>query len=115
MRIRSTLAVALAAGALIVAMPSIANAATGDFSYKFVDSQGIRQTATMTDPPSGECVTLPEVADPGTSTPADEPRNDTDATATVFTGPDCDGDYFTLRPLGGHASNRLKLRSVVFS
>jgi hypothetical protein len=115
MRIRSALAVALGIGVLIVATPCIANAATGVFSYKFVDSQGIRQTATMESPPSSVCINLPEVADPDTSTPADEPRNDTDASATVFTGPDCGGDYFTLRPFGGHAGNRLKLRSVVFS
>jgi hypothetical protein len=115
MRIRSTLAVALSAGVLIVAMPSIANAATGGFSYKFVDSQGIRQTTTMTDPPSRECINLSEVENPYASTPADSPRNDTDETATVFGEPDCEGDHFTLWPHGGHAGDRLKLRSVVFS
>lgn len=66
------------------------------------------------DPPSRECVTLPEVEDPSTE-PAHSPRNRTDATATVFTGPHCTGDWFSLRPHVGHASERLKLRSVVFS
>ncbi|MFJ9849017.1 hypothetical protein [Streptomyces sp. NPDC101150] len=46
--------------------------------------------------------------------PAHSPRNYTDATAVVFTGPDCTGNDFSLRPHGGHGSERLKLRSVLF-
>ncbi|MFJ3586111.1 hypothetical protein ACIPPS_28335 [Streptomyces sp. NPDC090127] len=59
------------------------------------------------------CVALPEVADPDTSAPAHSPRNGTDAPAVVFTESDCTGDSFTLRP-GGQASERLKVRSVLF-
>jgi len=115
MQLRKALAVTLGTGVLLLAAPAVANASTGDFSYRFVDSYGIVQVSTLTDPPSRECITLPEVADPGTSTPADSPRNGTNATAVVFTEPDCQGDYFSLRPVTGRAGDRLKLRSVLFS
>lgn len=54
------------------------------------------------------------VADPNSSEPAFAPHNDTDAYARLFTNPDCTGDSWTLRPHGNPASDRLKLRSVVF-
>lgn len=76
---------------------------------------GSPRTATLDDPASGECHTLPEVANPAASSPAHSPRNRTDATAVVFTEPDCEGDWFSLRPHTGYGSERLKLRSVVFS
>lgn len=47
--------------------------------------------------------------------PAHTPKNYTSSVATVFAGPNCTGDYFSLRPNGGHASDRLKVRSVVFA
>ncbi|MFF2331722.1 MULTISPECIES: hypothetical protein [unclassified Streptomyces] len=115
MRLRSTLAAALGSLALIVAVPSSAHAASGDFSYTYSGLDGAPQIGILFDPQSRVCITLPEVADPGSSNPAHTPWNHTDATATVFTGAHCEGDYFTLRPFGGHASSRLKLRSVVFS
>lgn len=115
MSLRSVLAVALGTGMLVLATPALASAATGDFRYQFVDRDGVRQESILLDPPSRECITLPEVADPRISAPADSPRNRTDATATVFTGRDCEGDHFSLRPRTGHGNDRLKLRSVVFS
>lgn len=115
MRLRKTFAVALGTGMLVLAAPAIANAATGGFTYRFVDSYGITQESTLDSPPSRECITLPEVADPDTSDPADTPRNATNATAVVFTEPDCQGAYFSLRPLTGYGSERLKVRSVLFS
>jgi len=115
MRLRQVCAVTLGTGMLVLAAPAIADAATGDFGYRFVDSYGITQLSTLENPPSRACITLPEVADAADSTPADSPRNGTDATAVVFTEPDCQGDYFSLRPLTGHGSERLKLRSVLFS
>lgn len=115
MRLRSTVAAAFGALALIVAVPASADAATGDFSYTYTDLDGLPQIGFLLDPPSRMCITLPEVADPSSSNPAHTPWNFTDSSATVFSGPDCEGDYFTLRPAGGHASSRLKLRSVVFS
>lgn len=115
MRLRTTAAAALGALALIVSLPGSASAADGDFTYTYTTSHGYRQTVALLDPPSRECVTLPGLADPDSSEPADTPWNNTGSTATVFTGPDCDGAHYTLRPDGGHASSRLKLRSVVFS
>ena len=99
----------------MLALPAVASAATGEFSYKHVDHHGYRQTVRLTDPASRECITLPHVGDEWATPPADSPHNDTDATATVFTGRHCDGERYTLRPFGGRAGERLKLRSVYFS
>ncbi|WP_326765790.1 hypothetical protein OG978_15450 [Streptomyces sp. NBC_01591] len=115
MRLRSTVAAALGALALIVAVPTSASAATGDFAYTYTGLDGSPRLGLLSDPPSQMCITLPEVADPLSTNPAHTPWNYTDSSATVFSGPDCEGAYFTLRPHGGHASERLKLRSVVFS
>lgn len=115
MRLRHTLAAALGALTLVVALPASANAADGDFSYKFVGLDGSPRTATLHDPSSPGCATLPEVADPDASAPAFAPHNDTDTWAMVFTGPDCTGDSWTLRPHGHPATDRLKLRSVYFT
>ncbi|NUP47484.1 MAG: hypothetical protein HOW97_09245 [Catenulispora sp.] len=115
MRFGKVLAVAIGAGLLIAGTPAVASAASGEFTYQYVDGDGNVQLGFLADPPSRECVTLPEVADTDASLPADSPRNFTDSTAVVFTGPDCDGDYFSLRPFKGYGSERLKLRSVLFS
>lgn len=113
MRLRNSVAAAVGALALVLTLPTSAQAAEGRFSYITHDG-GWSQEHTFVDPPSGVCITLWGAEDLD-GPPADSPRNDTDATATVFTGTDCDGDYFSLRPFGGRASDRLKLRSVVFS
>ncbi|MFI6501468.1 hypothetical protein [Nonomuraea typhae] len=94
---------------------SPASAAVGEFQYTYVGLDGSPRIGLIDDPESRECITLPEVADPGASQPAHSPRNRTTSTAVVFTEPDCEGDYFPLRPLTGRGSERLKLRSVVFS
>ncbi|MFB7517616.1 hypothetical protein [Streptomyces sp. NPDC056144] len=114
MRLRSSLTAVCGALALTAALAAPAHAATGEFHYRFVGISGDPQTGTLYDPPSGECVTIPEAADPGSSEPAFAPHNDTDAYAVVFTGTDCTGDQWTLRPHGRPASDRLLLRSVVF-
>ncbi|MCJ1676801.1 hypothetical protein MTF65_05445 [Streptomyces sp. APSN-46.1] len=115
MRLRSAAVAAASALTLLVAVPGSAHAANGTFSYTYIGLDGQPQRAALSDPESAECITLPEVADPGSSAPAFSPRNRTDSSATVFTEPDCEGDYFTLRPYTGYGSERLKLRSVVFS
>ena len=115
MRVGKVLAALFGVGMLITATPGAASAATGGFSYRYVDTGGSVQRGFLADPPSAECITLPEVAEPDTTAPADSPLNFTDATAVVFTGPDCQGDYFSLRSVTGHGSERLKLRSVLFS
>ncbi|MGW3209255.1 hypothetical protein [Streptomyces sp. NPDC001135] len=109
---RHTAAAALGALALVVTLPSSASAATGDFAYKFVGLDGSPQSVTLHDPVSPGCITLPEVADPGSSEPAFAPHNDTDVWVMVFTEPNCTGNSWTLRPHGHPATDRLKLRSV---
>ncbi|ATL27012.1 hypothetical protein [Streptomyces formicae] len=112
MRLRTTVAAALGALALVITLPTSASAATGDFSYRFTGLDGTPQSATLQDPQSPGCVVLPEVADPGSSEPAFAPHNDTDVWVMVFTEPNCTGDSWTLRPHGNPATDRLKLRSV---
>lgn len=114
MRFRTAAAVTAGSFALLLALSGTANAATGDFSYQYVGLNGQAQSATLHDPDSDKCITLAEVADPGASEPAFAPHNDTDEYAMVFTGPGCTGDSWTLRPHGRPATDRLKLRSVVF-
>lgn len=116
MRLRSTLAAALGAVALLVSLPgsaSASSAAVGEFHYVYTDIAGHPQPGKLVNPPSRRCITIPEAAGEYVP-PAHSPRNATKSTATVFTGPRCDGDHYTLDP-GKSASSRLKLRSVVFS
>ncbi|MFF8380769.1 hypothetical protein ACF07V_32055 [Streptomyces sp. NPDC015661] len=114
MRLRHSVASVCGALALTAALASPAHAATGDFGYSFVGISGDTQRATLHDPASGECITIPEAADPDASEPAFAPHNDTDDYAMVFTETDCSGDSWTLRPHGRPATERLKLRSVIF-
>ncbi|MGW4692135.1 hypothetical protein ACWEO1_07135 [Kitasatospora cineracea] len=114
MHLRQTVAAAAASFALLLALPNPAGAAVGEFRYTYYDDFGNRTAGILVDPDSRTCVTLPEVADPYTTEPAFAPQNFTGSTVTVFTGSDCDGDYYSLRP-GGRASDRLKLRSALFS
>lgn len=114
MRLRHTLAAAAGAALLLLTAPGAAHAAEGDFRYTFVDSAGKEGQATLHDPASGECITLPEAAVEYTQPPAHSPMNRTDGYAIVFTNADCTGDQFRLRPHTGGASERLKLRSVRF-
>ncbi|MCX5587819.1 hypothetical protein [Streptomyces erythrochromogenes] len=115
MRPRHAAVAAFGALTLLLAVPTSATAATGEFQYTVTGLDGRPLRVILEDPESEECITLPEVADPGAASPAHSPRNRTTSTATVFTEPGCEGDHFTLRPVTGHGSERLKLRSVVFS
>ncbi|WP_030562348.1 hypothetical protein [Streptomyces aureocirculatus] len=114
MRFRSSVGAALGALALVLTLPTSASAADGTFQYTYSGLDGRPQLATLVDPESRVCHTLPEVADEDASSPAHSPRNRTNATVTVFTEADCEGAHYTLRP-GGQASERLKMRSAVFS
>ncbi|WP_441248481.1 hypothetical protein [Kitasatospora sp. McL0602] len=114
MRLRNAVLAASAALALAVSLPASAMAASGEFRYSYLDSDGYEQPGMLFYPPSGECIDLPG-AESDDLAPAYAPKNGTRSTATVFLAADCVGDvYFTLRP-GGSASDRLKVRSVVFS
>lgn len=113
MRLRSTAtAVAVGAFALALGLPASANAAEGDFSYR-VPSAGGEELYSIGNPPSGQCITLPE-AGQDYLPPAHSPRNFTDSRAVVFAGAGCEGPHFGLRPFGGHGSEYLKVRSVLF-
>ncbi|WP_405390603.1 hypothetical protein OG596_23745 [Streptomyces sp. NBC_01102] len=114
MRLRHTVVAALGALALVGTLPTAASAASGQFRYTYGTDEGYEAVGFLSDPPSGVCVNLPG-AGSDELPPAYAPKNLTDASATVFLSADCEGDiYYTLRP-GGGASDRLKVRSVVFS
>ncbi|MYT31963.1 hypothetical protein GTY73_24830 [Streptomyces sp. SID8354] len=100
---------------LALALPAAsAHAATGVFTYVYKDPYGRVRTGLLVDPESRRCHPLPGAIQEYLP-PAHSPHNGTSSAATVFTGPDCTGDHFTLRPEGGHGSERLKLRSVRFA
>ncbi|WP_418960977.1 hypothetical protein [Streptomyces tritici] len=115
MRLRLAATAAAGAFALLLSLPGSASAASGQFTYVYADENGDPAVGRLFDPPSGVCLTLSEVADEATTPPAHSPRNRTDAVATAFTGTDCTGDAFSMRPHTGYGSERLKLRSVFFS
>lgn len=108
MRIRTTLAAVACAVGVALSFPVSAHAADGAFAYRTYQGQ-----KALVDPPGRECITLPEVADWDVP-PATHAVNDTDASATVFAGPDCDGPHFSLPPYAG-AALPAGFRSVVFS
>ncbi|AXB44990.1 hypothetical protein [Amycolatopsis albispora] len=109
-----TLLALTSAFALLLTATGTASAADGVFTYRYVDEEGQVQTGALVDPPSGECIEIPEIAD--WDTDAFRPRNHTDSRAVVFKDNDCESAaYFSLRPHGGQGSERLLLRSVVFS
>ncbi|MBW5248710.1 hypothetical protein P8A21_18720 [Streptomyces poriferorum] len=114
MRLRSSLAASAGAVVLLLATAGSASAANGQFRYTYMTSDGYEAVGFMNDPDSATCINIQGPgSEPGSAAYA--PKNRTDAVATVFLEADCTGDaYFTLRP-GGGASERLLVRSVVFS
>ncbi|MFJ3439437.1 hypothetical protein ACIPMU_38720 [Streptomyces cyaneofuscatus] len=114
MRLRSALAAVLGAGLLIVTTAASASAAAGQFRYDYVTVEGYEASGFLNSPPNGQCLNLPGVGEDNPQ-PGHAPKNRTDAWATVFTDANCEGNSFTLRPHTGSASERLKLRSVVFN
>ncbi|MGW0466264.1 hypothetical protein ACWDX6_13445 [Streptomyces sp. NPDC003027] len=114
MRLRSALAASAGALVLLLASPGSASAANGQFRYTYMTAEGYEAVGFMNDPDSRTCINIQGPgSEPGSA--AYTPKNRTDAMATVFLEADCSGDaYFTLRP-GGGASERLLVRSVVFS
>ncbi|QFU86396.1 hypothetical protein [Amycolatopsis sp. YIM 10] len=109
-----TLLALTSAFALLLTATGIASAAEGAFTYRYVDEEGEVQVGALVDPPSGECIEIPEIADWDVS--AFRPRNNTDSRAVVFKDGDCESSaFFSLRPNGGSGSDRLLLRSVAFS
>ncbi|WP_318200111.1 hypothetical protein [Streptomyces sp. SCL15-4] len=105
---------AVSAAVLLVAVPGSAAAATGQFRYSYTTSDGYEAVGFLNDPASGRCINLtPPASEPGSASRA--PKNHTDATATVFLDTDCEGESYYVLPPGRGASDRLLVRSVVFS
>ncbi|MFF7813389.1 hypothetical protein ACF1E9_12865 [Streptomyces roseolus] len=114
MRLRSTLASAAGAALLLLTAPGSASAAEGQFRYTYRTADGYEAVGFLNNPQSGTCI---DIQGPGSEpgSPAYAPKNRTDATAVVFLEANCQGDaFYALRP-GGGASDRLLVRSVVFS
>ncbi|GHG78433.1 hypothetical protein GCM10018980_77120 [Streptomyces capoamus] len=110
----AALGAACSAFALLVAAPGSAFAATGQFRYTYTTTDGYEAVGFLNNPPSGQCINLQgSASEPGSFSRA--PKNRTDATATVFLDADCEGDTYYILPPGTGASERLLLRSVVFS
>ncbi|MFF8773973.1 hypothetical protein [Kitasatospora sp. NPDC015120] len=108
MRLRNAVLAAVSAIMLVLAVPVSANAADGEFRYRY----GSDFTGALVDPESRACIDLPEAT---AEEPAYAPSNRTASTATAFLEAGCTGaTSFALRP-GGRAGNRLLVRSVVFS
>jgi hypothetical protein len=105
--------VCLAAAVSLCLPAPTATAASGTFSYTFLTRQG-PLTSVLTDPPSGQCLVLPEVIGPRGRPAAYSPHNDTGERATVFVGPDCGGGYARLPPHSRRAPDEVVLRSVWF-
>ncbi|MEY9847862.1 hypothetical protein ABH940_004962 [Streptacidiphilus sp. BW17] len=108
MRLRNAVTSAAAALLLTLALPAAAHAADGEFRYQF----GPGLTSSLDEPPSGECIDIPEAA---LDSPAYAPQNFTDVTATVFLDFGCSGDTYHVMPPGAVRGQRLIVRSVVFS
>ncbi|MFJ2592020.1 hypothetical protein [Streptomyces erythrochromogenes] len=113
MKLRNAAAAAVAACALVLALPGSALAAEGQFHYKYTDDFGHEQHVILDDPDSGECINLYAVGSDDVE-PGYAPLNQTDSWATVYSDADCAGSPWRLRPLGRPATDHLRVRSVRF-
>ncbi|MFF4168095.1 hypothetical protein [Streptomyces sp. NPDC001741] len=105
---------ALGATVLLIAVPGSAFAASGQFRYSYTTADGYEAVGFLNNPTSGRCINLATpAAEPGSVSRA--PKNHTDATAIVFLATNCEGDTYYVLPPGRGASDRLLVRSVVFS
>ncbi|MER6203814.1 hypothetical protein ABT234_41495 [Streptomyces sp. NPDC001586] len=113
MKLRNAAAAALAAFALALSLPGSAMAATGDFSYKYVDGLGHEQKIVLHDPHSGKCINLYAVGS-DEELPGYGPHNRTDTPVIVYKGANCAGSEYRLRANGNPARDDLEVRSVRF-
>ncbi|MFD4240500.1 hypothetical protein ACFWP3_02655 [Streptomyces sp. NPDC058525] len=113
MKLRTTLGAGLGALALILSMAGSAQAAEGDFTYKYVDGYGVERLVALHNPHSGKCINLYAVADDDEQ-PGYGPHNDTDTAVTVYVGANCQGPEWRLRAHGQPAKDSLEVRSVRF-
>ncbi|MFJ3883594.1 hypothetical protein ACIPW5_39865 [Streptomyces sp. NPDC090077] len=113
MKLRSTLGACLGALTLVLSMSGSAQAAQGNFHFKYVDGYGHEQYATLHDPHSGKCINLYPVGDDD-ELPGYAPHNQTDTAVTVYLNPSCEGPQWRLRANGSPAKDTLEVRSVRF-
>ncbi|MFI9381085.1 hypothetical protein [Kutzneria sp. NPDC052558] len=76
MRLPTAFLATASAVALVFTMSGTAFAADGEFTSRYLDEEGDIQIGSLIDPPSGQCIEIPEVADLE-DTYAFRPRNDT--------------------------------------
>ncbi|MFF1798594.1 hypothetical protein ACFVXQ_31005 [Kitasatospora sp. NPDC058263] len=106
MRLRHSVIAGAGALLMVLAAPSSAFGASGDFTYR----GPLGALHTISDPLNGECINLPEATDLLT---AGSPANHTNASAVVYTDFDCEGSYNVLPP-GVKRGALVRFRSVVF-
>ncbi|MEU5292390.1 hypothetical protein [Streptomyces umbrinus] len=111
MRFRHAVGAAIGALALIVTVPTSANAIDGNFFYQYGDSAG-PTAGTLENPEQGVCINIPEVeGKPGT---AFSPKNQLpDADAMVYSEEDCQGVGTKLDP-DAELGPDVKFKSVIF-
>ncbi|WP_329453923.1 hypothetical protein [Streptomyces sp. NBC_01497] len=113
MKLRTTLVSGLGSLALVLSLAGSAQAAQGDFHYKYVDGFGQEQQVALHDPLSGHCINLHAVSD-DEALPGYGPHNDTDTAVTVYLGGNCQGSEWRLKAHGKPAKDTLEVRSVRF-
>ncbi|WP_327280612.1 hypothetical protein OG723_38245 [Streptomyces sp. NBC_01278] len=113
MKLRTTLGATLGALTLVLSMAGSAQAAQGDFHYKYVDGYGQERHVTLHDPHSGKCINLHAVGNDD-ELPGYAPHNKTDTAVTVYLGANCEGPDWRLKAHGKPASDKLEVRSVRF-
>ncbi|MFF5011274.1 hypothetical protein ACFY3G_51940 [Streptomyces phaeochromogenes] len=111
MRFRHAVGAAVGALALIVTVPTSANAVDGNFFYQYGDSAN-PTAGTLENPQGSECINIPEVE--GKPSTAFSPKNQLpDADAMVYSEEDCSGVGTKLDP-DTELGPAVKFKSVIF-
>ncbi|MFG2622753.1 hypothetical protein ACGFXC_34590 [Streptomyces sp. NPDC048507] len=111
MRLRNATVAALGAFTLLLAVPSSASAADGEFDYTY-GTNGTSLQGALLDPAYDNCINIADATD---LAPARAPYNRTNAPATVFLESDCNGDTFSTMNPGKKLGDTTLFRSVIFS
>lgn len=114
MRLRTSLAAAVGAAALVMALPTSASAAKGTFTASFF-AGGDAQTVTLTDPADGQCINAAD--DAGAFGVIAGAKNATDAAVTLYESDGCLGTATTLAAGGDESGSgtSTEFRSVRFA
>lgn len=113
MKPRTSLGACLGTLALVLSMAGSAQAAEGNFHYKYIDGYGQERVVTLHNPLSGHCINLYAVGDDD-ELPGYGPHNETDTPVTVYLGASCKGPSWRLKAHGNPAKDTLEVRSVRF-